>query len=120
MDSTASDSITRSVQLGRGYRGKVFWALALPLGIGMAIGEGGSGLLDWIGTWHRMSLQHPLLIVIVQGLWTFVATIFYEPLTSIALTLTYYDLCVRKEGFDIVQMMERAGLETASAATEPA
>jgi hypothetical protein len=119
-DSTASDSIKRSVELGRGYRGKVFWAFALPMGIGMAIGAGGAGLLEWLGTWaHRKDL-HPLLFVDLQALWTFVTTVCYEPLTSIAITLTYYDLCMRKEGFDIVQMMEKAGLTAASAEAETA
>lgn len=119
-DSTASGSIKRSVELGRGYRGKVFWAFALPMGIGMAIGAGGAGLLEMFGSWAHLKDLHPLLFVDLEALWTFFTSVCYQPLTSIALTLTYYDLCVRKEGFDIVQMMERAGLNEASPEAETA
>ena len=119
-DSNASESIKRSVEIGRGYRSKVFWAFALPMGIGMAIGAGGAGLLEWLGSWAHLKDLHPLLFVDLQALWTFLTSVCYEPLTSIALTLTYYDLCVRKEGFDIVQMMESAGLNPASPEAETA
>lgn len=35
-------------------------------------------------------------------------------LASIALTLTYYDLCVRKEGLDVAVMMAQAGMSAPS------
>jgi hypothetical protein len=117
---TVSESLKRSVELGRGFRWRVFWAYALPVGIGMVIIGGGSGLLEWIGHLMRLQMRHPFLFFAIQGLWTFAGALIYHPLTSIAITLTYYDLCVRKEGFDVVRMMERAGLVPASAETEPA
>lgn len=39
-----------------------------------------------------------------------------QPVASIAVTLAYYDLCVRKEGLDIEQMMARAGMASAQGA----
>jgi hypothetical protein len=112
LDASASDSIRRSVDLGRGFRWKVFWSFALPIGIGMAIAAGGGGLLGVIGHWEHFSVLHPFLFALLVGLWTFAASLLYSPLMSIAITLTYYDLCVRKEAFDIVRMLQESGLET--------
>ena len=119
-DSDVYGSIRRSVELGRGYRWKILLAFLLPLAIGLILGVGGVSLLTWIGSSMNLSALHPFLFTVLEGLWTFAASLLYEPLTSIAITLTYYDLCVRKEGFDIVQMMEQAGMASAPAETEPA
>src|SRR5262249_21455883 len=80
-DSTASESIKRSIELGRGYRGKVFWAYALPLGIGMALSAGGSAFLGAIGAWHGLRSLHPFLFVDLEALWSFAVTVFYAPMT---------------------------------------
>lgn len=111
LDETARESIDRSVELGRDFRWKVFWSFALPAGIGMVLLGGVSGVLDSLGKWLHLTTTHPLLLMELDAIWTFVASVFYEPLTSIAITLTYYDLCVRKEGFDIVRMLQQSGLE---------
>jgi hypothetical protein len=65
-------------------------------------------------------LLHPFLLAAIQGLWAFAGNLVYETLVSITLTLAYYDLCVRKEGLDIVQMLAQAGLEPALPDGEPA
>jgi hypothetical protein len=119
-DLTVHESLKRSVELGRGYRWKIFWAYALPVVLGMVVIGGGVGTLAAVGQWSRLQLLHPFLFAAIQALWTFAGSLVYEPLTSIALTLTYYDMCVRKEGLDIVQMMALAGLEPALPDTEPA
>ncbi len=111
LDEPARESIHRSVELGRDFRWKVFWSFALPSGIGMVLLAGGSGLMEWLGGWLHWTTLHPMLVMELDAIWTFLASILYEPLTCIAITLTYYDLCVRKEGFDIVQMLQQAGLE---------
>jgi len=110
-DMTVSDSLKRSIELGRNYRWKVFWSFALPAGIGLVLISGSAAVLEFAGHWLHVQLLHPLLFSVLDGMVTFVVSLFYEPLTSIALTLTYYDMCVRKEGLDIVQMMAQAGLE---------
>jgi hypothetical protein len=112
LDATASDAIRRSVDLGRGHRWKVFWSAALPMGIGMAVSAGGGGVLGVLGRLQHLSLLHPFLFALLVGLWAFATGLVSGPLMSIAITLTYYDLCVRKEGFDIVRMLQQAGLET--------
>jgi hypothetical protein len=67
-------------------------------------------MLDWVspsastfafGAWAWFGLDH-----LIQLLWELV----FPPLAAITLTLTYYDLRVRKEGLDILRMMEQAGL----------
>ncbi len=115
---TVSDSLRRSVELGRGFRWKIFWAYALPVGIGMIVVGGCAAFLEWFGRMAHLQLLHPLLFAAIEALLTFVGSLFYQPLTSIALTLIYYDMCVRKEGFDIVQLIEQAEMGPATAATE--
>ncbi len=119
-NTTVSKSLKRSVELGCGYRWKVFWTYALPVGIGWVITGGGAGALRFMGQRLHLMAEHPLLFSVLLALWTFVGGVVYQPLISIALTLTYYDLSVRKEGLDIVQMMAQAGLEPALPDTEPA
>jgi hypothetical protein len=119
-DSDISNSITRSVDLGRGYRWKVLWAFVLPTGVGAVIAGGGVALIEWLGLSSHLAVRYPFILSAVSAIWTFAASLLYEPLASIALTLTYYDLCVRKEGFDVVQLIERAELEPGSPEAEPA
>jgi hypothetical protein len=109
-DTTARESIKRSVELGRGYRWKVAWAAILPQFLWLSVTVGTGQMLDWVsppastfafGAWAWFGLDH-----LIQLLWELV----FPPLAAITLTLTYYDLRVRKEGLDILRMMEQAGL----------
>jgi hypothetical protein len=117
-DSDVSDSLKRSVELGRGHRWKSLWAFLLPMGIGIAVVASGNVLIAWLGHAVPVLSHHRFLVAILLAVWTFGGSLFYGPLTSISVTLMYYDLCVRKEGFDIVQMIEQAGMESPRAETE--
>ena len=105
----AGASIKRSIQLSKGARGRIFvlgllvyairMLLAMLLGFPMffyAIKHVGSPL--------------PLGLTALAQVAGFLTNTFIGPIYSTGLTLFYYDQRVRKEGFDIVWMMQAAGL----------
>jgi hypothetical protein len=109
--SNVHDSLQRSVQLGRGFRWKVFWAYAVPIGIQLALIGAGAGLAAFLTARFGLAGRGAVLWQAGQNLWRFLVTLIFDPVRYIALTLTYYDLCVRKEGLDVSLMMEQAGME---------
>jgi hypothetical protein len=122
-DTRATASITRSVELGREYRWKVLWAAVLPVGIEAALLGGTSGLLEWVNPSRSAFAQMDTVLFVLRHGSTLLVETLFKPLSAMVLTLAYYDLRVRKEGLDILQMMEGAGLATdvpaTGALTEP-
>ncbi|UWZ84292.1 hypothetical protein [Occallatibacter riparius] len=123
----AGPSIDRSVTLGDGYRWKVMWAGLLPLGILWALKGSGDWLIGLLNAWGPFARHSDFLAPFLVNFWNLLVDLVFMPLEFIALTLVYYDLCVRKEGLDIALMMEQAGMETiaepaalTSAGEEPA
>ena len=115
-----SASTTRSKELTRGSRGRIFviyflvvvlaivvaWLFQIPLGIvAVLLGRGNpQGAIA--------------LITAVSAVGNFISTSLVGPLATIALTLVYYDQRVRKEGFDLQLMM--ATLEPGAQAPQAA
>jgi phage shock protein PspC (stress-responsive transcriptional regulator) len=101
---TATGAMSRSWELTRGFRGKALLTLlvaALLLLIPTMI----VGVLAGIAT--LLGIPSQLLVQVLAG----VLQIFVYPFMYVALTVLYYDLRVRKEGFD---------LELLATATQPA
>lgn len=99
------DAFGRSWELTRGMRGKVFGTVAVAWLISqflpqMVVG-GISGVLGAAG---NMALQ-PFFVVIASLL-----GIVLAPILPCALTLLYYDLRVRREGFDLQVLSEQLGI----------
>jgi hypothetical protein len=104
---SVGDALSRSSDLTKGDRGRVFviWVLFIVLGIGVAL------LLRWpveiaAGVSSMFALQRKgtgwqtaLLVV------TFISECLVGPLATIAFSLVYYDERVRKEAFDLQLMM---------------
>lgn len=91
---TATGAMGRSWELSRGFRGKALLTLlvtALLLSIPTLI----IGVLAGIATLLGVSAQ--VLVQALAGL----LQIFVYPFMYVALTVLYYDLRVRKEGFDL-------------------
>lgn len=122
LDADVHHSLRRSVELGRGFRWKVFWAYFLPMGIAWALDGGGTALIEMLKTSHGIMGRDAFLCLAIGDVWTFLVNLVFQPLGYISLTLVYYDLCVRKEGLDVALMMEQAGMgataERATAAGE--
>lgn len=99
----ATASMERSKSLAQGHRGRVFlvllvlWFLSILLGIGVAIGAA-----TVFGP-ARLGQPQPLGAEAFQNL----VGLLTAPLGTIAAVILYYDLRVRKEGFDL-EMLSRA------------
>jgi hypothetical protein len=113
-------SITRSKELTRGSRGRIFAIYLLVVGLAIAVGaifQMPLGILAvLLGRGNPQSAI--ALLTAVSAVGTFISTSLVGPLATIALTLIYYDQRVRKEGFDLQLMMAR--LEPGSQALETA
>lgn len=99
------DAFSRSWELTRGMRGKVFGTIAVTwlmsaLLPGLVV-AGVSGAMNATG---NASLQ-PLFVVLSTLL-----SIVLAPLLPCALTLLYYDLRVRREAFDLQILAEQLGI----------
>jgi hypothetical protein len=108
-DKSASEAMSRSSDLSRGNRGRIFviWLLFIVLSIGVSM------LLQWpiqiaAGTGRRPLAPLQGVAVVWQlasVVGTFISTCLVGPLATIAFSLVYYDERVRKEAFDLQLMM---------------
>jgi hypothetical protein len=112
LGTDVSASIKRSVTLGDGFRWKVLWASALPAGVFWALQFSGDLLIDLLKGISSFGRHVDFLAPFIQNFWHLLVGLVFLPLQSIAITLVYYDLCVRKEGLDVALMMEQAGMTT--------
>ena len=100
-------STTRSKELTRGSRGRIFVISLLIIVLVFVI----SAVIEWpLGLLVALfGYRHPgnflALVQALQAAGNFVSTCLVGPLATIALTLIYYDQRVRKEGFDLQLMM---------------
>jgi len=115
-DLPASSAIDRSVQLGQGFRWTACWAILLPYGLGAALQIGFTLLFDWLKSPPGLLSSWPMLATVLDGLSDVLVDMIFVPLPAILLTLLYYDLRVRKEGFDLERMLDAL----ATAPPEPA
>ncbi len=101
------DSMSRSMDLTKGNRGRIFviWLLFILLGIGVGL------LLRWpvelaagVSSIFAMQRTAPVWQAALLGV-TFISECLVGPLATIAFSLVYYDERVRKEAFDLQLMM---------------
>jgi hypothetical protein len=91
---TASGAMSRSWELSKGFRGKTlltFLVTALLLLIPTMVAGILAGIAGLVG------VGSPLVGVVLAG----ILGIFVYPFMYVTLTVLYYDLRVRKEGFDL-------------------
>jgi hypothetical protein len=101
------DSLSRSSDLTRGDRGRIFviWVLFIVLGIGVGLllrwpVEIAAGVSSMFALQRRGTEWQAALLVV-----TFISECLVGPLATIAFSLVYYDERVRKEAFDLQLMM---------------
>jgi hypothetical protein len=108
-DSKSIRSIERSMELTKGFSGQVFLIF----------------LMVWVLTWlvaiifeipfaFLVQAQHtvPFATLLLQHLSSFVSQVLVGPIATIAFSLMYYNLRVRKEAFDIQHLMASLGPST--------
>lgn len=106
-DKGVFESMTRSSDLTRGRRWRIFVILALFFILAIVVSQ----LLQWpinlaAGVSGNIALQRVAPVWQVASLAaTFVSECLVGPLGTIALSLIYYDERVRKEAFDLQLMM---------------
>jgi hypothetical protein len=102
-------STTRSKNLTKGNRGRIFVIYFLVAILASVISLIMQMLLVMIAGMLARGNASLLtaLVHAMQAIGTFISTSVVGSLATIALTLVYYDLRVRKEGFDLQLMMSR-------------
>jgi hypothetical protein len=115
---TTRQAIKRSVELSKGSRGRIFVLWLLVYAIRMLLG------ILFAAPFFIFGLKHlgqpvPLVWLAVTQLFAFFTNTLIGPIYSTGLTLFYYDLRIRKEGFDIEWMMQAAGLSPEPGLTAP-
>ncbi len=119
---SASDAMSRSSDLTKGDRGRIFviWLLFIVLEIGVSM------LLRWpveiaagVNTMFALQRSGRLWAAALLGV-TFISQCLVGPLATIAFSLVYYDERVRKEAFDLqLMMMTLDGSTPANPPTSP-
>jgi hypothetical protein len=116
-DSSAAKSISRSFELTKGHGFQIFLIFLLV------------GLLSYVGI---LIFQAPFMylqadaikahqtlslgMLILQNLSTFLSEVLVGPIGTIAFSLMYYNLRVRKEAFDVQHLMASLGSQPATGA----
>jgi Membrane domain of glycerophosphoryl diester phosphodiesterase len=107
-DKGLRDSVSRSAELTKGNRGRVFVIYALFLILTytvMALWEIPILILIGVFTRGHNPSEFPVWSQIAFPVGSFLTQCLVSPLFTIALSLVYYDQRVRKEGFDLELMM---------------
>ena len=114
---TAWESLVRSWQLSKGTRGRIFVTYLLVIALAFAISMAlAIPMLILIAVFPPMrgggahSSTAFVVAEIVRVVVNFATQVLLAPIFMIASVLFYYDQRIRKEGFDIEWMMQRAGL----------
>jgi hypothetical protein len=105
----ARESLSRSWDLTRGNTLRAFLILLLFYALQFGLSFGLSLPLAFLAPVFR---NHPLwatTVTVATQVITFLATVLTQPILNIASAVFYYDLRVRKEGFDIQMMMNPEG-----------
>jgi len=106
---SGTDALRRSWTLTTGFKGKAFvlWLVALALIAALAVS---GGLVGGLAATVNPIFE-PVSTVLLGLL-----MLFYYPLLTCVFTLFYYDLRVRKEGFDVEVLATQLGGASAPAA----
>ena len=104
----ARAALKRSIELSKGSRGRIFVLGLLCLVI--QLGLSGIGQSFFIALVVKDHGQLPAWARVLQLIVAFLTNSFLAPIYATGLTLFYYDERVRKEGYDIVRMMEAVGM----------
>jgi len=114
---TAWESLTRSMYLSRGTRGRIFVLFLLVMVLSMVVSTASYLVAIFVGALtavvgHGTTAVAVATVIggILYAVVSISAQIVLQPVSWIALVLFYYDQRIRKEGFDIEVLMEQAGM----------
>jgi hypothetical protein len=113
-------AIRRSVQLSRGHRGRIFLALLLGVVVSWSTIAVLEGPFYLVITATGIKGHLPAWIILGISISGTLGEIIASPLLMIVMVLFYYDLRIRKEAFDLQQMMASLPEAPPGAAVSPA
>ena len=119
-DSGGAQSLSRSWELTKGYRWKIFVAGLVSFAVSAAITYGIQIPMLVISTMVYKPGTAPIWFAIVNGLASIIGSVVPAPLLAIASCLIYYDARVRKEGFDLQRLLDELPPATPGAAPSAA
>jgi membrane-anchored glycerophosphoryl diester phosphodiesterase (GDPDase) len=99
---SASEAMNRSWNLTKGHRWKVFWTMVVAVVLIYAVTLS-AGVIA--GVISNLLGAAPLIAVVLATALGALLSLFVYPFMYAAVTVLYYDLRVRKEGFDL-EMLE--------------
>lgn len=107
-NTRGTKAIRRSMALARGHAGRVFWTMfcanLLVAGIAFVIGL--------VGVSMFMQATSPEAIIggfTIMGVLTLLLSTLTQPFLTSVIVLLYFDLRIRKEGFDLAVMAQEIG-----------
>jgi hypothetical protein len=117
-DSKSIPSIERSMELTKGHGWQIFLIYLLLWVVGLVIGFVLEFPFSLFGI-HAARAHETLSFgtIVLQNLASFVAQVLAAPIGTIAFSLMYYNLRVRKEAFDVQHLMASLGTPTAPGAS---
>jgi hypothetical protein len=99
-------AFSRSWELTKGYKGKVFVIWLICVGITYVMTYALQIPLLIVGAFIIKGGSDAIWFTVLSGLCSLIGTILPAPLQAIGLCLVYYDSRVRKEGFDLQRMID--------------
>ena len=100
------DALSRSWELSKGYKGKVFVVWMICVGITYVMTYALQIPLLIAAAFIVKGVSNSIWFTILSGLCSLIGSILPAPLQTIGLCLVYYDSRVRKEGFDLQRMID--------------
>jgi hypothetical protein len=119
-DTGATRSLGRSMELTKGYAGQIF-LIFLLVGIIAIIGSGILQVL-FLGNTFSAIRDHREIrtgTLVLYQLFNFGVRVLIGPIGTIACSLMYYNLRVRKEAFDVQHLMSSLGTTPTAPASTP-
>jgi len=105
-DAGGADALSRSWELTKGYRWKIFVAGLVTLAVSMTITYGIQIPTIVLSTLVISQGSAPIWFAIISALASVLGMVIPAPLLAIASCLIYYDARVRKEGFDLQRLLD--------------
>ena len=109
----ATKAMRRSMALVKGNMGKVFLIVLVTVSIDMIVGyafRSGGRLLAGAVAGSDLTMT-----VVIVGAFSIAGEALPLPISATAAILLYYDLRIRKEGFDLEMLAQSLGVDTAAA-----
>jgi len=106
-DVTAKGGMSRSMKLASGNRGKVCGLLVLLGIIGAIVGWTFGAAGEALGS--LVSAQSGMTAMVISQSSSLIGQVLVAPIGAAAMILLYYDLRIRKEGFDLEMLAKSLG-----------